>query len=331
MLYWKKHYRSDKILFKIQSERTFYMIQTVLSTLFQVIVPLSIPVIAGVLLVRFKNLETKPLLTIVLYFLTPGMIFNTLTTAQVSMNDVYKTLSFCILNLALMWITAHILGKIFKMNSSETAGLTLISTLTNSVNYGLPLVLLAFGQLGLDKASVYVVIQMIFVNTLGVYFAARSRFSAKDAVKSVFSLPAIYAAILAILLRVFGLHLPAGIEKGISMVSSSYSPIVLSILGAQMASVKSSRLEFGAHRAFWSGMTVRLLLSPLIAWFCLSLLDIRGTLNSVLLILASMPVAVNSVILAEKFDASAKIVSKCILWTTLASFVTLPIFIVLVK
>lgn len=44
-----------------------------------------------------------------------------------------------------------------------------------------------------------------------------------------------------------------------------------------------------------------------------------------------MPVAVNAVILAEEFDASASIVSKCILWTTLGSFIVLPFLIELVR
>ncbi|MGE4282285.1 MAG: AEC family transporter [Clostridia bacterium] len=307
------------------------MIQTVLSTLLQVFTPLSIPVIVGVLLVRTKNLETKHVLTLVLYFLTPCIIFKTLISAEISFEEIYMTLSFSILNLVLLWITANILGKILKLAAPEIAGLTLISTLSNSVNYGLPLVLLAFGQLGMDKASIYIVVQIITVNTIGVYFAARSKFSVKDAVKSVFSLPAIYAAALAIVLRLFNLHLPEGIEKGVAMVAQAYSPIVLVILGAQMANVKNSELEQRTQTAFWAGLSVRLLLSPLIAGFVLYILGISGTLFSVLLVLASMPVAVNAVILAEKFDASPEIVSKCILWTTLASFVVLPILIVLVK
>lgn len=75
------------------------MIQSVLSTLYQVIVPLSIPVIVGALLGRFKNLDTKPLLTLYLYFLTPAIILNTLATAEISMDDIYKTLAFSLLNL----------------------------------------------------------------------------------------------------------------------------------------------------------------------------------------------------------------------------------------
>ncbi|MFA6505423.1 MAG: AEC family transporter [Treponemataceae bacterium] len=307
------------------------MIQSIISTLFGVIVPLSIPVILGVILARWKKFETKQLLTVVLYVLSPGIIFHTLTTAQISFDDVLKTILFSFGNLVLLWSIAKVAARVFKLPATETAGLTLISTLTNSVNYGLPLVLLAFGQLGLDKASIYVVTQMIIVNTIGVYFAARSRFSGKDALKSVFSLPAIYATVAAIVLRSSGLVLPVGIVKGVSMIAQAYSPMVLLILGAQMAGVKSTQLDPGPRKAFWVGMVIRMLLSPLIALFVLTLLGIDGILRSVLIVEASMPVAVNAVILAERFDAAPKTVSKCILWSTLASFVALPLLIAIVK
>ncbi|MEK4061412.1 MULTISPECIES: AEC family transporter [Paenibacillus] len=306
------------------------MIETVLSTLFKVIVPLSIPVIAGALLGRFKNLDTKPLLMLYLYFLSPAIILDTLATAEISFDDVYKTLSFSLLNLFLLWGLANVLGRILKLAPAEAAGLTLVSTFTNSVNYGLPLVLLAFGQLGLDKASVYVVGQMVIVNTIGVYFAARSQFSVRSAVKSVFSLPAIYAAILALMLRALGLHMPDELASGVSMVAGAYSPVVLAILGAQMVKVKAAQTERNVQLAFWTGITVRLLLAPLLAALVLLLLNITGTLFSVLLILASMPVAVNSVVLAERFSSSPSLVSRCIVWTTLASFLVLPVLIVVV-
>lgn len=306
------------------------MIQTVLSTLLKVIVPLSIPVIAGALLGRFKSLDTKPLLTLYLYFLSPAIILDTLATAEISFDDVYKTLAFSLLNLVLLWGMANLIGKLLKLAPPEAAGLTLISTFTNSVNYGLPLVLLAFGQLGLDKASVYVIAQMVIVNTIGIYFAARSQFSVRSAIQSVFSLPAIYAAILAIGLRAFGLHLPHEIELGVSMVAGAYSPVVLCILGAQMVRVRAAQSERNVELAFWTGLTVRLLLAPLLAVIVLMMLNINGTLFSVLLILASMPVAVNSVVLAERFGSSPALVSRCIVWTTLASFLMLPILISLI-
>lgn len=307
------------------------MTQAVFNTLYQVFLPISIPVIAGWLLRKYQNLDTKPLLTLTLYFLSPALIFNVLTKSHIVSGNIMLTLAFCILNLLFLWIVANVWGRLLKMSSSDLAGLTLVSTFTNSVNYGLPLVLLAFGQAGMDYASVYVIIQMIIVNIVGVYIAARSHFSIIQAIKSVFKLPTIYTAIAAGFVQIFNIHVPAGIDKGISLISVSFSPLVLCILGAQIANVQNEDLARSHLKAFWSGLSIRLLISPLVAYFILSILNIKGTQFLVLLILASMPTAVNAVVLAEKFNASPKFVSKCILWTTLASLILLPIFIVVAE
>jgi Predicted permeases len=309
------------------------MLHSIVSTLLEVIVPLSIPVIVGALLRRFKNLDTKPLSVLYLYFLSPAILLETLTTASITADDAVRTVVFCLLNLALLWLAAAGLGRLLKLPAPEQAGLTLISTLTNSVNYGLPLVLLAFGQLGLDKASLYVVVQIVLTNTIGVFFAARSQFSIGDAVKSIFKLPSIYAAVFAFLLRAFDWTLPDGLQSGIALASGAYSPVVLTILGAQMVSVgleakSRSKVE---TRTFWAGMAVRIAAAPLIAALVLRVLGIDGVAADVFFILASMPVAVNAVVLAERFDAAPKLLSRCILWTTLSSFVWLPILISIVS
>lgn len=307
------------------------LIQPILSTLLHVILPLSIPVAAGALLVRFRRLETSHLLTLVLYFLTPMLIFRTLLTAQLSAGDVRDAFFFSMLNLVVMWALAAISSRLLRLSTHEAAGLSLVATLTNSVNYGLPLVLLAYGTAGLDKASVYVVLQMIIVHTFGVYFAARSHFSVRDAIRSVFALPSLYAALLAVALRMAKWQLPAGLDQGVAMVASAYSPVVLVVLGAQMARVGQNSKGRSLGTASWVGLALRALVSPLAAWACLAILGITGTAFSVLLILASMPVAVNAVILAEKFDAAPGMVSRCILWTTLLSFFMLPVLITLLR
>nr|WP_295975253.1 AEC family transporter [uncultured Bacillus sp.] len=307
------------------------MIQDLFSTLFQVIVPLSLPVIAGALLSRFKQLDITPLLTFVLYYLTPVLIFETLVQANVTYQDVFSIMIYSLLNLLLLWGLANALGKFLKLPANDTAALTLISAFTNSVNYGIPLILLAFGRQGLDKASVYIVLQMVIVNTIGIYFAARSHFNMRNAVKSVFSLPAIYAALLALMFRILHLSVPGGLSSGLSMIAEAYSPVVLAILGVQMMNVKTEKLARAAQTTLWTGMAIRLFIAPVVALICLSLLNIDGTLRSVLFVLACMPTAVNAGILAQKFDASPQIVTKTILWTTLLSFFILPFLIVLVK
>lgn len=283
------------------------------------------------MLKRFKNWDTRSLSTFSLYILSPALIFNTLLHAEITWTDVTSTFWFSIINLIALWALAELLSRIFRLGASEKAGLTLVSTFTNCVNYGLPLVLLAFGQLGLDKASVYVIGQMIIVNTVGIFFAARSEFTVKDAILSVFRMPSIYAAGIAIALRASNLSLPDTLDGGISMLAAGYSPVVLAILGAQMLRPKGATVPWlpNVRRAFWTGLVVRLAAAPILSWLILTALQVEGTLFSVLLILASMPTAVNAVILAEQFNASPQFVSRCILWTTAASMLMLPIMIVM--
>lgn len=304
------------------------MISSFLSTLYSVFLPISLPVIGGGLLKRFKGLETKPLSALSLYVMSPALIFETLERASITSGDVAVTVAFCLLNMLILWLLCGFAGKMLKLSQPERSGLALTTLFTNSVNYGLPLVLLAFGQAGLDKASVYVIVQIIIINTLGVYLAARSHFSAAKAVKSVFTLPSVYAAALAVLIRMTGTALPGALETGISMLSAAYAPLALVILGAQMVGVRDDREASPVtRRGFWSGMGMRLAVAPLIAWAILAALSAEGTLFAVILILSAMPAAVNAVILAEQYDAAPRLVSMCILWTTLASFVFLPVLI----
>jgi malate permease and related proteins len=307
------------------------MLLSFLLTIYNVILPISLPVLIGASLRRLRGIETKHLSALTLYMLTPALLFDTLVKADISIGEITSTFAFSILHLIAMWAVAGGLGMLLKLSTADRAGLTLVSTFTNSVNYGLPLVLFAFGQLGLDKASVYVIGQIIIVNTIGVFFAARSHFSIKQAFRSVFTLPAIYAAALAMIIRAADLSIPSGLDRGITMIAGAYAPVVLAILGAQMMNAGSSQSIGNDRITIWMGIIVRLLISPLAAWLILEALQVKGILFGVLLILASMPAAVNAVILAEQFDASPKIVSRCILWTTLASFFILPFLIVLIS
>ncbi|WP_172194365.1 AEC family transporter [Saccharibacillus qingshengii] len=303
------------------------MLLSVLATMYHVFLPLSFPVIAGILLRRFRGLDTKPLSVLSLYLLSPSIIFTTLLNARVSANDVGITIAFSLINLLAMWAAAALLGRLLRLEDSEKAGLTLVASFTNCVNYGLPLVLLAFGQAGLDKAAVYVVMQIIIVNTIGVFFAARSQFSVKKAGQAMLKLPALYVAALAGLLRLTGIELTDVVQTGVNLLADAYSPVVLVILGAQMIGAAHGEWQPNLRRAFQAGLALRLLAAPLLSWLILILLGAEPLLLGVLLVLASMPTAVNAVILAEQFGASPKFVSRCILWTTLASFLMLPLLL----
>lgn len=75
---------------------------------------------------------------------------------------------------------------------------------------------------------------------------------------------------------------------------------------------------------------MRLILSPLLAFALVYAFGIEGTMAQVLIIGASAPTAVNSVLLSIEFDGDATYAAQAVLITTLLSFVTVTGTIMLV-
>ena len=67
----------------------------------------------------------------------------------------------------------------------------------------------------------------------------------------------------------------------------------------------------------------------MMAYGLLRLLDVQGLLASVLFVEASMPVAINTVMLTERFSGDDEMVSLIVTITTLMSFLYLPLLIVI--
>ena len=75
---------------------------------------------------------------------------------------------------------------------------------------------------------------------------------------------------------------------------------------------------------------VRLLLIPLVVLGVLTLLHIDTLVTGVTVLLAAMPAASTTAILAEKYNGDAKFASAAVFFSTLLSLVTVPLVLLLV-
>ena len=86
----------------------------------------------------------------------------------------------------------------------------LASAFMNSGNYGIPVVLMLFGEAGVDYAIVLMVNQSLLVSTIGIYIAAKGSPQGngmKEALRSVFRMPMLYGAILGFFFKCCIFHL----------------------------------------------------------------------------------------------------------------------------
>ena len=71
----------------------------------------------------------------------------------------------------------------------------------------------------------------------------------------------------------------------------------------------------------------KLLIPPLLAWGLTAALGIGGLLRAVLIIQASTPTAVNTLILALRYKRRADLVAAIVLLTTVGSLITIGILL----
>jgi predicted permease len=188
---------------------------------------------------------------------------------------------------------------------------------SNSGNMGLPLALFAFGESGLALAVVYFAFSATLQFTAGMSIAAGTA-SAKHLVR----MPVIYAVAGSALFIVTGVQVPTFIANTLQILGGLTIPLMLLALGVSLGSLAVRSLP---RNLFLS--LVRMIggfaMSFLVAW----LLDLPPMARGVLLIQASMPVAVFNYLFAQYYQRRPEDVAAMVIISTVLSFGTLPFLI----
>jgi predicted permease len=286
--------------------------------------PIFLVCVCGALLQNRQPLDTKSLANISLYVLAPALVLVTLPGSRLEGRHVLQIAEFTLVMTALCWALGAAAGRLCRLEPATAKALTLTTLFSNCNNYGLPVLLLAFGTGGFALGAVYVIGQIILVNVLGMYIASSAQAGGRGAVREVLRTPLLYACAAASALAALHLKLPAGIATTAQLLGNAYAAVVLLILGIQLGRTRWSGL---CRWDVWLGAGLRVLVVPVLAKLTLWLLGIHGLLASVLFVEASMPAAVNTVALAEKYDVATEWVSLVVAITTALSFIYLPAMI----
>lgn len=295
-------------------------------TLANVTIPVLIAVLWGAAVGRWRNVDLRTLSSISIFILAPAMVLYTLVDGGGSAGEVGRIALFTIVDMVVLWIFTALLGKILRVGRPVQSAWTMTTLFSNSVNYGLPVILLAFGQSGFTRATVYVIGQIFLMYTVGVYVSSRAEHNAGGAWRQVWRTPVLYAAVVAGALALLHLHWPHSVDTSFRVIGIAYPSIVLLILGMQLGRVNWQGL---ARKELWVAVVLRLLVAPFIALAVLQVLHIHGLLASVLFVEASMPAASNTAVFVEQFGGDRALVAMTVAVTTIISFLVLPLEVML--
>lgn len=292
------------------------------SILFNVILPIVLVAGAGFILARTLEVDPRSLSRVMLYFFTPALIFSSAYRTQLSQE--YLTIAiFAIAMTVLMGLVTWILIRVMQYDRLTGSAFALGVLFINAGNYGLPLILFAFGQEGLSRAALYFAVSAILTQTLAIFIAARGRADAREAFLNIFKMPLVYAVVLGLALNLTGRVVPEPIMKSVDLVGSAAVPVMLTILGFELA-----RASLGNDRLTISLATaVKLVLTPIVAFPLAALFGLTGVGRAVSIIEASMPTAVMASIVAVEFDVRPPLVTGIVFASTIFSIVTLTILL----
>ncbi len=296
------------------------------SILINIIAPIVLVAAMGFLLARTKGLEARHFSRAMLYFFTPSLVFTSAYKTKLS-GDYVSIAIFALVITALMGAITFALVKILRVDRLTASGFALGVLFVNAGNYGLPLILFAYGPEGLARAAFYFTMSAILSQTLAIFIAARGRASARDALLNVFKMPLVYAVALGLLFNQTGIAVPEPLMKSLDLASNAAVPVMLLILGIELARANAEQ----DRPLIGLATFVKLALTPLIAFPLAGLMGLVGVTRAVCIIEASMPTAVMASIVAVEFDAKPKLVTGIIFVSTLASIFTLTILLGILK
>jgi len=293
-----------------------------------VILPVFLIIGVGFALGRWPRLDARLLTNVVFFVLSPALIFRTVYAVEFARGDLFRTILFVFAVQGGLFILSRGIGRALGWEDDVQAVGSLTLSFSNCGNYGLPVLLFAFGEPGFALGLVYVVTSLVMQATLGVGVAAwRRGMRIVHFLRRLARVPWGYAFLSGLLLRVARIELPTGLAGAVDLLADAAIPIQLMLLGVQLSRI---RLASIAHESLvMTGL--KMIVPPLLAWGLAAALGASGVLRAVLILEASMPSAVNSMILATHYDRRPGLASAVVFLTTVLSLGSLTVLLVILR
>jgi hypothetical protein len=274
---------------------------------------------------RWIGVEKRPLATIVLNVLSPALVFSSLVSSRLPGEELVSLALFTVITILLMSIVAYLSARVLRLGRTETIALMVMTMFVNGGNYGLTLNQLRYGDPGLARAIVYYTTSTVMLYTIGIFISSMGEMPWREALRRLLRFPAVYAAVSAVVVYSFNISVPASLLRGIEVAGAGAIPVMLLVLGMQLADLKT----VASLRLALPAIGLRLVIGPLLGLLVATLLGLSGLGRSTSIIESSMPPAVFTIILATEFELEPTAVTSIVMVSTLLSPLTIATTITL--
>lgn len=288
-----------------------------------ILAPLFIAIAGGFFLGRWRKLPPRPFVQAVMDLFMPALVFGTMMTEPVTLRMAAGGGAAALIVLTVLFLFCLAARPVMKKPLPEFA---LPVLFMNSGFLGIPLVKLLMGSAVLNGIVFYDQVQTLCIFTLGITLAASGSGSARESIKaglmSFVKEPLVISILLALALLGTGVRLPTFITDPIQFIGNVTPAVALFALGIRLAAVRNF-----FYRGLASGLVLRFgggLLGGLLA---VHLLHLEGALAVIVILASSLPSAVFSYVLAERYDRRPEEAAAFLFVSTLVSIPLIPVIL----
>lgn len=301
---------------------------TDLFTIFlNVIMPVFGIVLLGYLVGGRLALQAQTLTRVAYYIFVPAFIFQAISSSRIPLDHAAKMLCFIMAAHFLAACVAGVTGRLLGHSREMIAAFIIVAVSGNVGNYGLAMVRFSLGEAALAPATLYYVALSITIFVAGVGVAGWANGGSRGAMEGLIKTPVIWAVVPALFVSNTGVEMPLMISRMVGLLADAMIPVMLFSLGLQLFEQQQIRLT----RDVFTASGFRLVLTPALA--CLVALPFGlGHLEYASGVLqAGMPTAIMAAIIAKENNIAPQFVTTVVFFTILASLVSLPLLMLLLK
>lgn len=206
--------------------------------------------------------------------------------------------------------------------------------LSNALFIGIPVSTQLFGEVCMPYLMLYYLANTTFTQSVGLLLVERSgtkggeKTTMAGFLKNLFSKPPILALLFSVLLLAVDVRLPGPVMKFAGYIADSVSPLALIYCGFIIYEVGLKNLRI--MRGLPTMLVMRLGISPLICLFFCHLFGMSGLPRDVFLVESALPVPSQVTVMAGAYGADERYAAVGSTLSTLVSFLTIPILMLLI-
>ncbi len=296
------------------------------------LIPLYVIILLWYLSRKYLDIDKQSIARLLLYVVAPVVTFLWVYKAPLTLASLSLPILFFVL-CCIMWISFYIIGWcVFGKKDTLKNILAFTSGSWNTGYFGIPVVLVLFGEEMFSLAILSILWFILYENTLWFFLVAKWNFSIKTALYKVAKLPNIHAIILWFIFNFSGIDIMPSFLAWFESFKWAYSVFAMMLIGMWLVWISTKTFD-------WS-FSILAFLAKFIVWPILVAAIIFADINyfglynseiySLMFLMSIVPLAANTIVLAVEFKNKPEMVTLNVLLSTLLAIIIIPLSVMFI-